>query len=285
MSKYLPEINFEWSQTLKEEPVRPRLVLSVAPHSVAFAYQVKGKDIGYFHYLPNESELTWEAFWNNTIQRFGEVFHADFGQITVFHQPTQWVLIPLELIDEQFSEQNYLHTLFHPTPAEEVYYGTDNLPEVSSINSYLHDIKVIRSIQNIFPDANHTHLLSKLIRIHYGIHQRINQGITACIELIGEQFAYLIFKEQKLLFANLYPMTAPEDIVYYIFRVNQTLMINAKDLHLYISGHWSKKEATVKLIRTYFLNFYAASEWLSKSLIINDSGYGIEDFSYLLSEE
>jgi uncharacterized protein (UPF0262 family) len=278
MAKLLPEIRFERSAVMELPPVRPRLLLSVARPAVAFAYHVSGKDLACFRYIPNEQDQPFDKFWAKVLFQHSDILGINFEQVTVFLHSNHWILHPDGLPKPDiFSYLGKAYSFNQPQRAAE-----QRLETFQNTLLFCYDDLMYQAIHASFPQAAENHILGRLIEIHADVHLKMNQKLTACIELIDDQFAYLIFNEGKLMFANLYAMSAPEDIVYYIFRVNQTLGINPKDIHVYVSGHWLQKTQVQQLIKTYFLNCHAVTNWLPPTGHLENQSFNTEDFAYLL---
>jgi hypothetical protein len=280
MAKLLPEIRFEWSAGMELPPVRPRLLLSVARPAVAFAYHVSGKDLACFRYIPNDQDQPFDKFWAKILFQHSDILGRNFDEVTVFLHSNHWILHPDGLPKPDiFSYLGKIYSVSQPQHVAE-----QRLAPLKNTLLFSYDDLMFQAIHASFPQAVENHILGKLIEIHAAVHQKMNRKLTACIELLDDQFAYLIFNEGQLRFANLYAMSAPEDIVYYIFRVNQTLGINPKDIHVYISGHWLQKSQVQQLIKTYFLNYHSVTPWLPPVKILEKESFSTEDFAYLLME-
>jgi hypothetical protein len=280
MAKLLPEIRFEKSAVMELPPVRPRLLLSVARPAVAFAYHVSGKDLACFRYVPNDQDLPFDKFWAKILFQHSDILGKDFEQVKVFLHSNHWILHPDRLPKPDIF--TYLGKTYSFNQPQRV--GEQKLTAFNNTLLFSYDDLIYQAILASFPQAVENHILGRLIEIHADVHHKMNQKLTACIELLDDQFAYLIFNEGQLRFANLYAMSAPEDIVYYIFRVNQTLGINPKDIHIYISGRWLQKSQVQQLIKTYFLNYHSVTPWLPPIGILENESFNTEDFAYLLME-
>lgn len=280
MAKLLPEIRFEWSAVMELPAVRPRLLMSVARPAVAFAYHVSGKDLACFRYVPNEQDQPFDKFWAKVLFQHSDILGKNFESVKVYLHSNHWILHPNELpMPDAISYLGNTYSYNQPQRITQI-----SLEPFNNTLLFSYDDLMYQAILASFPQAQEYHILTRLIEIHADVHQKMNQKLTACIELLDDQFAYLIFDEGRLRFANLYAMSAPEDIVYYIFRVNQTLGINPKDIHVYISGHWLQKHQVQQLIKTYFLNYHSVSPWLAPVKILEKESFNTEEFSYLLTE-
>lgn len=258
-------------------------VLNLAYFDAALTYALINniEQVVVFKQIPNKTNDAPERFIERIIEE-DDVKLARYERLTFFSLDERQLLAPQEAAFNR-EPGSLLKALYDIRPERDTVH-MDKIEKLETANCYAADKAIDDLIARYFPKRMALHAVSALAAIHHRVHQQFTKKITACVELRGDKFYYMIFREEQLLFCNLYAMYAPEDVIYYIFRVNQTLRVSPKELYIYVTGKSERFDEIVALLRTYFVNFSETEPFFPRENELNRARIFHEDYSFLFRD-
>ena len=129
-----------------------------------------------------------------------------------------------------------------------------------------------------FPGYAAHHYAATSIAVHNHFHRQMNLDISAGVDVQGDQFVYVVRRDDVLLFCNVYDITSPEDILYYLYRVNNTLQLDTKALSLCMTGSSRFKREIARLLSTYFTKFVDLEAAFPRTFEVNRAAHHWLDY-------
>lgn len=258
-------------------------VLNIAYFDNALTYALINKieQVVVFKQLPNDDNEQPSRFIERVIEE-DDVKLARYNKLTFFTLDERALLVPKKAAQNR-EAASFLNSIYDVRPDRDLV-RKDEIDKLETANCYAVDKAMDELIARYYPKRMALHAVTALAALHHRVHQQFTKKMTACVELRGDKFYYLIFREEQLLFCNQYAMYAPEDVIYYIFRVNQTLRISPKELYIYITGKSNRLEEIVSLLRTYFVNFSETEPFFPRENELNRARIFHEDYSFLFRD-
>ncbi len=135
-------------------------------------------------------------------------------------------------------------------------------------------------VHNIFRlPSNMPVTVSQLSGSHYFHHHTVtlktnsfNTQQAAYIDFRTDEFSVIILREKRLLLAQVYPYTSPEDVLYHLLKIFEQLDLSQREASLFLSGFIDENSALMRELNKYFL--HATFEELSPGITISDSFQG-----------
>jgi hypothetical protein len=229
----------------------------------------------------NANKLAALKFWENIKAKDGVLSSMDFGEVTLLIHPPFYTLIPDQYY-EVGSEKAYIQSVFD-LPLSHVDLIVEPLPTLGIQMLYVIDQKLNVTLLNAYPQLVHQCALTRLITFAAKHTQQHKSPFTAIVDLNNDKFVYCLFAQQKLLFCNQYNCATAEDIIYYLFRVNQTLQVSAHDLTITCTGYNHFKEDILKLLATYFQQLQPSHSFFEYHADLTKTDFPIDNLSLLLT--
>lgn len=126
---------------------------------------------------------------------------------------------------------------------------SENLP---SMNLYT----VYRMPANIQSTINRKFLTGKFWHFHTVVLKCLSSqhAQTMYIDFRKDEISVIVLKENKLLLAQTFFYTSPDDILYYLLKCCQQLDISQQQVKLYLSGLIEKDSAIYRELYKYFID-------------------------------
>ena len=134
-------------------------------------------------------------------------------------------------------------------------YGFKGRPVVAAQSILNKDLNIVYVISNEvsewlnkkFPSASFFHNYSVPI-------QNINSDKDFSIDFRTDEFSLIVTKENKLLLAQTFFYSSPDDVIYYLLKAAIQFSLYPKKIKLFLSGLIEKESALFKELYQYFLN-------------------------------
>lgn len=126
----------------------------------------------------------------------------------------------------------------------------DMIAEWQVINQYHVPLVIYNAISNEVPNISCMHSFTCSLKVHNGI----DAPTQLNVQFDTKQFRVLVKKEGKILLAQIYPYTAPLDVVYYLLKILQQHDLKQEDTYLIVSGLIEEDSAMFKELFNYFLH-------------------------------
>jgi hypothetical protein len=160
----------------------------------------------------------------------------------VVHDP-HWLIVPGEFVPAG-SEEKYLAALYGPA-LRPVF--RDFIRPLKLCVIYSVDEELVRKCTYYFRQPKLKHALTSFLLFHRQIHKNPKTPFTATIASLNTRLLYIVFKGQDPLFANFFPIAGPEDVVYYVKTVNQTLGVDTWNYYFH-----GADPATFRFFESFF---------------------------------
>ncbi|MBI5372294.1 MAG: DUF3822 family protein [Sphingobacteriales bacterium] len=151
---------------------------------------------------------------------------------------------------------NMLKALFGINGNEAVI--TENIAEWQLYNVYAVPAELLHRVQQYFPAAQCRHQFSLAIK------QLQGAGDTAVmlVDFRQDDFSILVTRQSRLLLAQTYAYSTPEDVLYYLLKAVDQLGLSQQELDLQVSGLIDRDSALFKEIVQYFIQVeFRESPW------------------------
>ena len=165
-------------------------------------------------------------------------------------------LIPAALFKAEHSKQ-YLSLTSNLEERSGIAF--DKLDRLNMVNVYSIPTNVFRVLQRYFPAHSTHHNLSSLIYQSYFSAFHINNEIVFA-RIYDDQIDILVFQNEKLLFANVFPINSASDALYYSLSVYNDLDLNPEWIPFRICGKGKFYKEAFNMLDKYlrdlkYLNF------------------------------
>lgn len=92
--------------------------------------------------------------------------------------------------------------------------------------------------------------------------KNIGVGVNFRIDFRTDEFSLIVVKENKLLLAQTFMYSTPEDVLYYLLKTTQQFSFSQTEVKLLASGLIEKESALYNELNNYFLNTgFRNAEW------------------------
>ena len=280
MSKHLSDFSFELEEWSSSTDRNLQFNLWISDRAVVYGIICGNGDLIKAECKTNNLQMKPEAFLTQILQNeILQVIPERCKSVNLFSIGSHWNLVP-NLFIQGISVVSAAAMLFNTSvnASNVISYKSSIL---GSTFLAVFDPKFIGFITSIFPNYKIYHPIFRSLETHFNIHLQLKHRMTASVDLMDNYFVYTITKNNKLIFVNFYPMNAPEDVIYHIFRVNQSLQIVAKEIFIYVSGASAMKRNVQNLIKTYFINYTNITGLLPRNSWLEKIGYRYDDFCFL----
>ena len=149
-----------------------------------------------------------------------------------------------------------LRALFGTNGQEEVI--TENISNWQLFNVYAVPAGLLQKIKQQYPAAQSRHQISLSIKQVIAATEEGNMYV----DFRPDDFTVLLVKSSRLLLAQTYTYSTPEDVVYYLLKICSRLCLSQQELQLQVSGLIDSNSALYKELYQYFLHIgFRESGW------------------------
>jgi Protein of unknown function (DUF3822) len=196
--------------------------------------------LGYFTAEEMSGDLLSEIYSNHA------EMHSSFYDVQVSYDHPGSVLVPLEYYYENAAKA-YLNTMCGTTIGS--YVVSEAVDEWQLFNVYTLPNDVHEWVGRIFPAYKYRHSYSLSLRI-----MPADPSDHILIDFTTDEFSFIIVTENKLLIAQTFPYTTPEDILYYLLKACNEFSLPRGEIQFFISGLIEKDSQLYKELYQYFMN-------------------------------
>lgn len=178
-----------------------------------------------------------------------------FHQVKIGYDYPQAVLIPsaVHLPDESGG----LHKTMFGTMAGKIIIS-ELIPEWQLYNTYAVPSGVQQWLNNKFPAATYRHQYSLAIKNTRAVAGSGN----LIVDFRTEDFILLAIKNSRLLLAQSFAYSTPEDVLYHLLKACQQFSLSQREVSLQLSGLIDKQSSLYKEIYQYFINIeFRETNW------------------------
>jgi Protein of unknown function (DUF3822) len=135
---------------------------------------------------------------------------------------------------------------------------TENITDWQMYNVYAVPASLLQKVQLLYPAAQSRHQISLSIKQVIAATEEGNMYV----DFRPDDFTVLLVKSSRLLLAQTYTYSTPEDVVYYLLKICAQLGLSQQELQLQVSGLIDSDSALYKELYQYFLNIeFRESGW------------------------
>ncbi len=236
-------------------PVQPVLSLRLGNHHMGYSITNPGGEVLYslgYYQTENTDRETLETLLEQT-----PALKASFYSVQVSWDFTGNAL--LSSAGHQPDQSGSMLKALYGTNGQEAVI-TENVGDWQLFNVYAVPAALLHSVQQHYPSAQSRHQFSLAM----------NDVIAATdagnlyVDFRPDEFSVVIVKSSKLLLAQTYSYTTPEDVLYYLLKCCAYLDLSQQESSLQVSGLIDSDSALYKELNQYFLNIeFRESAWQS----------------------
>ena len=219
------------------------LSLRVGEKHISFAVTDKSGSVLY-----ELAYCTADAWNENKLAELGAAYPAlnsSFLVVIVAYDYPQSILTPSADIKPE-EAGILLNTSYHNNQSPEV----EAIPHWQLYNVFTAPKEIQEWVSKKFPAAKSGHQYSQEMR---NINAADNNG-TMQIDFRKEDFTILVARESKLLLANAFEYSTPEDVLYYLLKICQQFSLQQQEVQLQLSGLVDKKSTLYNELYQYFIH-------------------------------
>ncbi|MCS7086225.1 MAG: DUF3822 family protein [Bacteroidia bacterium] len=195
-----------------------RMSATVSHRGFAYAIATKAGDAAVVRHVPGNGPPDSPEVLAAAAQQ-DELLKNPWEPVEIVVHDPRWTLAPGEFVPAG-SEPKYLDALFDPAPRHVV---RDFVRSLKLCVIYAVDDALMQKCTYFFRRPKFKHILTAFLLFHRRIHPNPSTPYTATIAAFGTRFLYLVFKGEEPIFANIFPLAGPEDVIYYVKAVNQAV--------------------------------------------------------------
>ncbi len=198
-------------------------------------------------------ELTYcsvEEWKENSLTEFFAAYpalHNSFYQVLIVYDYPQNILIPSAIYNPGES-QLLLRTM------NGVLHGSHIISELISewqlYNIYAVPDEVYKRVNQKFPAATSRHQYSLSVK---KINAAGSEG-SMSVDFRQNDFTVIAGRQSRILLAQTFEYTTPEDVLYYLLKTCQQFSMSQKEVSLQLSGLIDKQSSLYKELYQYFIN-------------------------------
>jgi hypothetical protein len=170
-----------------------------------------------------------------------------FFQVLVCYDFPQNVLVP----QKEYKQEDaglLLKTLHGINGTETII--SETIPEWQLYNIYAVPKEIQEWMTRKFPSSKYWHQHSLAIKNI----DAANSNGSLGVDFRKDEFVLLSAREGKLLLAQTFSYSTPDDVVYYLLKVCQQFSLSQQEVQINLSGLIDKQSALYKEIYQYFIN-------------------------------
>jgi hypothetical protein len=177
--------------------------------------------------------------------KHGEL-HSSFYEVQVGYDHPGSVLVPLQYHNADESKP-LLTTMCGSTTGASVI--SEAINEWQLYNVYAVPTDVHDWVSRIFPAFKYRHNYTLSVRM-----MPSDPADHMLIDFNTDEFSFIIVNENKLLIAQTFSYTTPEDILYYLLKACNQFSLSRGEIQLFLSGMIEKESQLYRELYLYFLN-------------------------------
>ncbi len=140
--------------------------------------------------------------------------------------------------------------------------ASELVPGWQLYNVYAVPKEIHEWVSRKFPTAKCRHQYSLHINKVYTAEPRGNLAV----DFRKEMFTVVATRDSKLLLAQAFEYTTPEDVLYFLLKICQQFLLSQQDVKLQLSGLVDKQSALYKELYQYFINLeFREADWNATS--------------------
>ncbi len=176
------------------------------------------------------------------------ILTSSYKKVFIAYNGLRNTLVPLALFDEAKLE-NYLR--FNHTLTENSTIMYDKLKNTPAANIYSIPCDLEKTLTKIWPDVKLFHFSTVLIE-SLGINfKHLTNNKMVFVNLRGDSFDIIYYKQSKLEFYNLFRYKTKEDFIYFLLAAVEQLGLNPESVELILSGAIEKDYQLYDMIFRY----------------------------------
>ena len=193
------------------------------------------------YYTAEEDEPGYVNFFENN-----EVMNGRYYQTAVAYEANECVQIPSAVYKY---EEGQLHV--DAVHGREVHANiiSENLPALNLYNVYRMPANLQSTISRKFLSGKFWHFYTVVLK-----NMSSHQSQTMFIDFKRDEISVVALKENKLLLAQAFSYTTPEDLLYYLLKCCQQLGLSQQEVKVYLSGLIEKDSAIYRELYKYFID-------------------------------
>lgn len=160
-------------------------------------------------------------------------------------------LVPAPLFDEK---EKGLFLAFNQTFQDNSRIQSDSLKAAEAFNVYYLSNPLVEKIKDIWANARIAHLQSVLIESLLITQRNKTTEPTAYVHVRNAGFDMVVLRNDKLLFANNFKFTTPEDFIYFLLFSMDQLRLNPESTNIVLSGSIEKGMPIYEILFQYVRN-------------------------------
>jgi Protein of unknown function (DUF3822) len=233
--------------------VQPVLSLRLGNHHLGYSITSPGGEVLYsLAYYRTEHT---DAAALEELMALTPVLKENFYSVQVAWDFTGNAL--LSSADHQPEESGTMLRALYGSHGEEAVI-TENITDWQMYNVYAVPASLLQKVQLHYPAAQSRHQISLSIKQVIAATEEGNMYV----DFRPDDFTVLLVKSSRLLLAQTYTYSTPEDVVYYLLKICAQLGLSQQELQLQVSGLIDSDSALYKELYQYFLNIeFRESGW------------------------
>lgn len=203
-----------------------------------------------FKSFPNSDRSLMPVFLEQTRKNDPILRGEGFNSVYCLTPAPSWQLLP----DEYFQPETGEYFLQQFCEYEKSFHSTrhNRVPDAGLYVSFALDVDLEDACRRVFKANEIDHLISELIRKGLRILKASGLPLLCWVHQTYDSFTYLVFKQNKLVFCNHYPMYAAEDVVYFTLRANMALQLATDEVSCLVTGNSPHTKAVGSSLAGYF---------------------------------
>ncbi len=257
--------NFEYSTA--------QLFIEIAPRQLS-AFVLDGNNC-----FNNLLSYTFSSNFDHFVDEIREIikkplFNNVYKKTSIIWILPESILTPASLFKE--SHKNEMLSLVFG-PGESHAYLTDSMPKSNMHNVYRVDHAFNNLLCDKYPGMQQYHQFSILPEINQ------KDGMSLLCIFYNSGVSIQVQKNGKIIFANYFNYTAPQDVSYYLLSICTNFDINVEEINVILAGLIEKESILYRELYNYFLHISFLN--FSDKYLCNEEfkGYPQHFFSHLFA--
>jgi len=211
---------------------------------------------------PDKNKLLGlEGYYFNDLKDFNEIpgkldlilnriewFAYSFKKFKLLFDNAHSTLVPSPLFDEQ---QKSLYLGFNQPFVENSMITYDKLKNSEAVNVYYIPNPVVEKVRDFWPNASINHLSSFIIEcLSLNFKNKIEKD-TLFLHVNDGSYQLTSFKNNRLIFNNLYSYKTKEDFIYFLLATIDQLGYNPETVDLILLGKIEKSDEVSQMLYQY----------------------------------
>ncbi len=193
------------------------------------------------YYTAEEDEPDYAKFFENN-----PVMNNRYYQTAVAYDANECVQIPSAVYKYE-DGQIHLDTVYGREVNANII--SENVPAFNLYNVYRMPANLQSTISKKFASGKFWHFYTVVLKNMFS-----KQSQTMFIDFKQDDISVIVLNENKLLLAQTFSYTSPEDVLYYLLKCCQQLDLSQKQVKVYLSGLIEKDSAIFRELYKYFID-------------------------------